>query len=69
MPLVVYGFAKDDWVIILANPIGVMLSPAVLCFKIREFDFMIAQVSQLCCQACSPRKPATKRTTTTTPMM
>jgi hypothetical protein len=36
MPLVVYGLAKDDWVIILANPIGVMLSLAVLCFKIRD---------------------------------
>jgi uncharacterized protein with PQ loop repeat len=33
---VAYGFAKDDWVIILANPIGVMLSLAVLCFKIRD---------------------------------
>jgi hypothetical protein len=37
MPLVVYGLAKDVWVIILANSIGVMISLAVLCFKIREF--------------------------------
>jgi hypothetical protein len=35
---VVYGFAKDDWVIILANSIGAMLSLAVLCFKIRDHD-------------------------------
>ena len=33
---VVYGFAKDDWVIVLANSIGATLSLAVLGFKIRD---------------------------------
>ena len=35
---VVYGVAKDDWVIILANSIGATLSPAVLGFKIRDLN-------------------------------
>lgn len=35
---VVYGVAKDDWVIILANSIGAMLSLAVLGFKIRDLN-------------------------------
>ena len=35
---VVYGFAKDDWVIVLANSIGAMLSLAVLGFKIRDLN-------------------------------
>jgi MtN3 and saliva related transmembrane protein len=35
---VVYGFARDDWVIILANSIGAMLSLAVLGFKIRDLN-------------------------------
>jgi MtN3 and saliva related transmembrane protein len=35
---VVYGFAKDDWVIILANSIGAMLSLAVLGLKIRDLN-------------------------------
>jgi MtN3 and saliva related transmembrane protein len=35
---VVYGVAKDDWVIILANSTGAMLSLAVLGFKIRDLN-------------------------------
>jgi MtN3 and saliva related transmembrane protein len=35
---VVYGVAKDDWVIILANLIGAALALAVLSFKIRDLD-------------------------------
>jgi MtN3 and saliva related transmembrane protein len=35
---VVYGVLKDDWVIILANPIGATLSLAVLGFKIRDLN-------------------------------
>jgi len=35
---VVYGVAKDDWVIILANSIGAALALAVLSFKIRDLD-------------------------------
>jgi MtN3 and saliva related transmembrane protein len=40
---VAYGVAKDDWVIILANSIGAMLSLAVLGvqnlgFKIRDLN-------------------------------
>ena len=35
---VVYGVAKDDWVIILANSIGATLSLAVLGFKIRDLN-------------------------------
>jgi MtN3 and saliva related transmembrane protein len=35
---VVYGFAKDDWVIVLANSTGAMLSLAVLGFKIRDLN-------------------------------
>jgi MtN3 and saliva related transmembrane protein len=34
----VYGVAKDDWVIILANSTGAMLSLAVLGFKIRDLN-------------------------------
>jgi hypothetical protein len=30
MPLVVYGIVKEDWVIVLANPIAATLSSAVL---------------------------------------
>ena len=35
---VVYGVTKDDWVIILANSSGAMLSLAVLGFKIRDLN-------------------------------
>jgi MtN3 and saliva related transmembrane protein len=35
---VVYGVAKDDWVIILANSIDATLSLAVLGFKIRDLN-------------------------------
>jgi MtN3 and saliva related transmembrane protein len=35
---VIYGVAKDDWVIILANSIGATLSLAVLGFKIRDLN-------------------------------
>ena len=35
---VVYGFAKDDWVIVIANSIGAMLSLAVLGFKLRDLN-------------------------------
>ena len=35
---VVYGLAKDDWVIVLANSTGAMLSLAVLGFKIRDLN-------------------------------
>jgi MtN3 and saliva related transmembrane protein len=35
---VVYGVAKDDWVIILANSIGATLSLAVFGFKIRDLN-------------------------------
>jgi MtN3 and saliva related transmembrane protein len=35
---VVYGVAKDDWVIILANSTGAMLSLAVLGFKLRDLN-------------------------------
>jgi MtN3 and saliva related transmembrane protein len=35
---VVYGVAKDDWVIILVNSIGATLSLAVLGFKIRDLN-------------------------------
>jgi hypothetical protein len=38
MPWVVYGVAKDDWVIILANSIGAALALALLGFKIRDLD-------------------------------
>lgn len=35
---VVYGIAKDDWVIILSNSIGATLALAVLGFKIRDLN-------------------------------
>jgi MtN3 and saliva related transmembrane protein len=35
---VVYGVAKDDWVIILANSIGATLSLSVLGLKIRDLN-------------------------------
>jgi MtN3 and saliva related transmembrane protein len=35
---VVYGVAKDDWVIVLANSIGAALALAVLGFKIRDLN-------------------------------
>jgi MtN3 and saliva related transmembrane protein len=35
---VVYGLAKEDWVIVLANSIGATLSLAVLGFKIRDLN-------------------------------
>jgi MtN3 and saliva related transmembrane protein len=35
---VAYGVAKDDWVIILANSTGAMLSLAVLGFKLRDLN-------------------------------
>jgi MtN3 and saliva related transmembrane protein len=35
---VVYRFAKGDWVIILANSIGAMLSLAVPGFKLRDLN-------------------------------
>jgi MtN3 and saliva related transmembrane protein len=35
---VIYGVAKHDWVIILANSIGATLSLAVLGFKIRDLN-------------------------------
>jgi hypothetical protein len=38
MPWVVYGVAKDDWVIILANSIGAALALALLGFKIRDLN-------------------------------
>jgi MtN3 and saliva related transmembrane protein len=34
----IYGVAKDDWVIILANSIGATLSLTVLRFKIRDLN-------------------------------
>ena len=33
---VVYGVLKSDWVIVLANAVGALLTGAVLCFKIRD---------------------------------
>jgi MtN3 and saliva related transmembrane protein len=38
---VVYGVAKDDWVIVLANSIGATLALAVLGFKNSRLEFMI----------------------------
>jgi len=35
---VIYGVAKDDWVIILANSIGATLSLAVLGLKLRDLN-------------------------------
>jgi MtN3 and saliva related transmembrane protein len=35
---VIYGIAKDDWVIVLANSIGATLALAVLGFKIRDLN-------------------------------
>jgi MtN3 and saliva related transmembrane protein len=35
---VVYGVAKEDWVIVLANSIGAILALAVLGFKIRDLN-------------------------------
>ena len=35
---VAYGVAKDDWVIILANSTGAMLSLAVLGFKLPDLN-------------------------------
>jgi MtN3 and saliva related transmembrane protein len=35
---VVYGFVNGDWVIVLANSIGALLSLAVLGFKIRDLN-------------------------------
>jgi MtN3 and saliva related transmembrane protein len=35
---VVYGVAKEDWVIVLANSIGAMLALTVLGFKIRDLN-------------------------------
>lgn len=35
---VAYGVLKDDWVIMLANSIGAILSLAVLGFKIRDLN-------------------------------
>jgi MtN3 and saliva related transmembrane protein len=66
---VVYGVAKDDWVIILANSIGATLSLAVFGFKIRDLNSWSRRFAKYVVQACSPKKPAIKRTTTTTPMM
>jgi MtN3 and saliva related transmembrane protein len=33
---VVYGFLKGDWVIVVANCVGALLSGSVLAFKIRD---------------------------------
>jgi hypothetical protein len=38
MSLGVYGVARDDWVIILANSTGATLALAVLGFKIRDLN-------------------------------
>jgi MtN3 and saliva related transmembrane protein len=33
---IVYGFLKNDWVIVVANGVGAALSASVLLFKIRD---------------------------------
>jgi Sugar efflux transporter for intercellular exchange len=66
---IVYGVLKDDLAIMLANSIGAMLSFAVPGFKIRDLNSWFGRSARYLVQACSPKKPATKRTTTTTPMM
>jgi hypothetical protein len=40
---IVYGVLKEDWVIMLANSIGAILSLAVLGFKNSRLEFMLSQ--------------------------
>jgi hypothetical protein len=64
--LVIYDILKDDCGIMLANSIGATLALAV---KNSRLEVLMSQDASNTIQACSPKNPATKRTTTMTPMM